>query len=317
MKFPNIPFLPTAPPTRSKSRRREYEYHTSGEEEEDDWGQGLVLGSGGGLAAAGFYGERSGPARNLRNGSSSASGVGSSESDVSSYTASELARDQRHRNRELRSKVWQLSLASLTLHILLQELAGSTRSRAPGHGVSARSAGERGEASDQSRNALEGKLKQIREASSNFDEVRKDLRKYKIPKNVKATDSSDTREAPSESVVVVDNNPVGSSQSRHLSASIVPLERYPKKGDKPKGARNSILNSMQVKSRADLHKLNCVDLHKIEAEAELEEDEDDLKVVKGKHKSSALKAFHANQKAIHESIVNKASRIPSPSKESN
>jgi hypothetical protein len=95
MKFPSIPFLPTAPPTRSKSRRREQEYHSSGEEEEeDDWG--------GGLAAAGFYGERSGPARNLRNGSSSASGAGSAESDVSSYTASELAREQRHRNRELR-----------------------------------------------------------------------------------------------------------------------------------------------------------------------------------------------------------------------
>ena len=101
MKFPNIPFLPTAPPTRSKSRRREFEHQSSESEEED----GLVGGESLGIAAAGFYGERSGPSRNLGKGSSSASGGTSGDSDVSSYTSSEYAREQRHRNRELRSKV--------------------------------------------------------------------------------------------------------------------------------------------------------------------------------------------------------------------
>ena len=103
MKFPNIPFLPTAPSTRSKSRKKEYE-HQSSESEEDDWNVEKIYGSTG-LAAAGFYGERSGTSRTLRKSSSSASGMTSGESDVSSFTSSERAREQRHRNRELRSKV--------------------------------------------------------------------------------------------------------------------------------------------------------------------------------------------------------------------
>ena len=94
MKFPNIPFLPTAPPTRSKSRRREFE-HQSSESEEDDWGEVQSLG----IAAAGFYGERAGPStRNQSKSSSITSGVTSGESDMSSYTTSELAREQRNKN---------------------------------------------------------------------------------------------------------------------------------------------------------------------------------------------------------------------------
>ena len=61
MKFPNMPFLPTAPPTMSKIRRREFQQQSSESEEED----GLVGGESLGIAAAGFYGERSGPSRNL------------------------------------------------------------------------------------------------------------------------------------------------------------------------------------------------------------------------------------------------------------
>ena len=99
MNFPSINFLPLVPVTRSKRRNKDFEY--SSESEEDDWGKGQVLGGGSGFAAGGFYGERSGTTRNLRSGdSSSATGVTSGESDVSSYTASEIAREARHRNRE-------------------------------------------------------------------------------------------------------------------------------------------------------------------------------------------------------------------------
>ena len=59
MEFPNIPFLPMAPPTRS---------------EDDDWGG--VQSSG--IAAAGFYGERAGPGPSTSNQSKSSS----STSDV-------------------------------------------------------------------------------------------------------------------------------------------------------------------------------------------------------------------------------------------
>merc|ERR1719233_1679453 len=61
--------------------------------------------------------------------------------------------------------------------------------------------------------------------------------------------------------------------------------------------------------------MNCVaDLKEIEAE--MHEDEESSIAGRRKHKSAALKAFHADQKAIHESIVNEVSRIADPDVES-
>jgi len=299
MKFPNIPFLPTAPPTRSKSRRREFEHQSSESEEED----GLVGGESLGIAAAGFYGERSGPSRNLGKGSSSASGGTSGDSDVSSYTSSEYAREQRHRNRELRSK---------------EQLQGASRRAA-----SAKSVND-GAIATSSREALKDKLKQINDATSAFDKVRQ----YKIPKTVKPKEDSDAAEKegsvrrkvrrPSgESVIVVDNASA-SSQLRNYTTNVIPTERSSEKSAKEsQPTRNSIVNSMQIKSRADLHKqMNCVaDLREIEADTH--EDEENPNALKRKNKSAALKAFHADQKAIHESIVNEVSRVSEPTVERN
>jgi len=311
MKFPDdIPFLPPVAVTRSKTRREEFE-HESSEEEEDDWGRGQVLGgSSGGMAAAGFYGERSGVARNLRNGDSSSSVVGSGDSDVSSYTASEVAREQRHRNREQRSK----------------------ETAPPSQAASAKSVkGDTVKESDKSRLALGEKLKQIKGATTAFDEVRK----YKIPKSVKPqvpyfqkdsvindegqTARKQSRRPSGESVIVVDNN-AASSQVKSFKTSVIPSERSPRKSEKSRqtypAVRNSIVNSIQIKSRADLHKeMNCVaELEKMEAELE-EEEEEHPKVVR-RTKNAAMKAFRDDQKAIHESIVNEVSRIASPSLES-
>jgi len=299
MKFPNIPFLPTAPPTRSKSRRREYEHQSSESENEDDW----VGVQSSGIAAAGFYGERAGPStRNQSKSSSSTSGVTSGESDVSSYTTSELAREQRHRNRELRSK---------------EQVQGVGK-----RAVSAKSVND-SDSVNTSREALKDKLKQIKDASSAFDKVRQ----YKIPKTVKPKEESEASEKadsvkrkvrrPSgESVIVVDNTPA-SSQLRSFTTNVIPAERSPGKRDRvSEPARNSIVNSMQIKSRADLHKeMNCVaDLKEIEAE--MHEEEESSNAVRRKKKSAALRAFHANQKAIHESIVNEVSQIADPKVES-
>ena len=103
MKFPHIPFLSTAPCTRSKSRKKEYE-HQSSETEEDELNVGEAFGSTG-LAAAGFYGERSGQPRYLCKSSSSGSLVTSGEADGSSVPPTMRAREQRYRKREFRTKV--------------------------------------------------------------------------------------------------------------------------------------------------------------------------------------------------------------------
>jgi len=298
MKFPNIPFLPTAPPTRSKSRRREYEHESSESEEDDDWGGE----NSAGIAAAGFYGERAGPGtRNLSKASSSTSGVTSGESDVSSHTTSEIAREQRHRNRELRSK---------------EQVKGVGRRAA-----SAKSVNDSASV-NASRDALKDKLKQINDANSAFDRVRQ----YKIPKTLKPKEISEAlekadsverkvRRPSGESVIVVDNTPA-SSQLRSFTTNVIPKERSPEKRSRAsEPARNSIVNSMQIKSRADLHEMNCVaDLKEIEAD--MHEEEESSNAVRRKIKSAALKAFHADQKAIHESIVNEVSRIADPNVES-
>eukprot|EP00092_Neocalanus_flemingeri_P033060 GFUD01035954.1.p1 GENE.GFUD01035954.1~~GFUD01035954.1.p1 ORF type:complete len:1471 (+),score=415.21 GFUD01035954.1:79-4491(+) len=326
MTFPtDINFLPTVPVTRSHRRNRDYDEHSS-ESEEDDWGKGHVLGGSSGIGASGFYGERSGQTRNLRSGDSSSATGGSGESDVSSHTASEIAREARHRNREQRS------------------------SKEKPKGGSAKIFKEQS-TMDSSRLDLANKIKQIQNAKSDFDE----MQEYKSPKPVKTSRSSEKTEEgqtkrrtgriPSgESVIVVDPNVT--SQQKSFSTSVVPsIKRSPKKPDQsrtvpgsksvkisgpplfnnadPKvtgpeskqstssgSGRNSIVNSIQIKSRADLHKeLNCVaDLHKIAAEMEEFEEKVEEEPIKRKVKGAAYKAFREDQKAIHESIVNEASR---------
>ena len=89
-----------------ESKKRHMDVDQRSDSDSDGWGNGYVLdGSSSGIAAAGFYGERSGPSRNLRSVDTSTLPGSSGERDVSSYTASEIAREVRHRNREQRSKV--------------------------------------------------------------------------------------------------------------------------------------------------------------------------------------------------------------------
>lgn len=185
---------------------------------------------------------------------------------------------------------------------------------------SAKSCKDSAKDSDKSRVALVNKLQQIKGATSAFDEVRK----YKIPKTVKPKQSDSEvigdltvrrvgRVPSGDSVIVVTDNSAAStsSQQKTFVTSVVPSARSPKKSDKSRqvshpGGRNSIVNSLQIKSRADLHQENCLaDLHKIEAEME---EEEDLKADRKRTKHAALKAFREDQKAIHESIVNEASR---------
>ena len=176
-----------------------------------------------------------------------------------------------------------------------------------------------------SREALKDKLKQINDATSAFDKVRQ----YKIPKTVKPKEDSDAvekegsvrrkvRRPSGESVIVVDNTTSASSQLRSYTTNVIPTERSSEKlAKESQPIRNSIVNSMQIKSRADLHKqMNCVaDLREIEADTH--EDEENPNALKRKNKSAALKAFHADQKAIHESIVNEVSRTSEPAVERN
>jgi len=172
--------------------------------------------------------------------------------------------------------------------------------------------------SDMSREKLKDKIKQIQSANSNFDEGRKHVtsKTSKLMKEgcpIKVENLANKVRRPSgESVIVVDNMPA-SSQLANFRTSVIPTKKSSKKVEElereSQSARNSIVNAMQIKSRADLHKeLNCVaDLQEIEAE--MHEDEENLKRKGRKNKSAALKAFHADQKAIHESIVNEVTRI--------
>ena len=176
-----------------------------------------------------------------------------------------------------------------------------------------------------SREALKDKLKQINDATFAFDKARQ----YKIPKTVKPKEDSDAvekegsvrrkvRRPSGESVIVVDNTTSASSQLRSYTTNVIPTERSSEKlAKESQPIRNSIVNSMQIKSRADLHKqMNCVaDLREIEADTH--EDEENPNALKRKNKSAALKAFHADQKAIHESIVNEVSRTSEPAVERN
>jgi len=196
---------------------------------------------------------------------------------------------------------------------------------------------------------LVSKLQQIQGARSTFDEMKDYKVPKSVKQSACDSDKLDPKRrtgrtsSGGESVIVVtDISNSTSSQQKHFTTNIVPNRRSPKKPDDqsksssnsktvriPSGttvnngidlatssgsARNSIVNPKQVKSRADLHKeWNCVaDLHKIEAEMEEEEDKlEEDKAVKRRQKGAAFKAFREDQKAIHESIVNEASRLTS------
>ena len=137
-----------------------------------------------------------------------------------------------------------------------------------------------------SREALKDKLKQILDAPPAFEKVRQ----YKIPKTVKPREESEAlekvdsvkrkvRRPSGESVIVVDNTPA-SSQLRSFTTNVIPAERSPGKRDRvSEPVRNSIVNSIQIKSRAHLHKeMNCVaDLKEIEADMQEEDESSKMK----------------------------------------